>query len=138
MRGVFLGLLIALAATAASPPSITSPATLLGGTEYESYSTTLTATGGTGSYTWSVTSDTPMTLPEGTTLNPSTGAITGTPTGSGYYIVNFQVTDSAVATAQAQITIPISGNQNLGSCTFFPADNVWGPRIDGLQIGRAH
>ena len=61
MRCVFLGVLIALAAGATSPPSITSPATLPGGTEYESYSATLTATGGTGSYTWSVTSDTPMT-----------------------------------------------------------------------------
>jgi hypothetical protein len=134
MRCVFLGVLIALAAGATSPPSITSPATLPGGTQYESYSTTLTATGGTGSYTWSVTTDTPMTLPEGTTLNPSTGAITGTPSGSGYYIVNFQVTDSASATAQAQITIPISGNQHLGSCTFFPADNVWRQRIDGLPV----
>jgi hypothetical protein len=134
MRCVFLGVLIALAAGATSPPSITSPATLTGGTQYESYSTTLTATGGTGSYTWSVTTDTPMTLPEGTTLNSSTGAITGTPSGSGYYIVNFQVTDSASATAQAQITIPISGNQHLGSCTFFPADNVWRQRIDGLPV----
>ena len=134
MRCLFLGVLIALAAGATSPPSITSPATLPGGTQYESYSTTLTATGGTGSYTWSLTTDTPMTLPEGTTLNPSTGAITGTPSGSGYYIVNFQVTDSASATAQAQITIPISGNQHLGSCTFFPADNVWRQRIDGLPV----
>jgi hypothetical protein len=67
-------------------------------------------------------------------LNASTGAITGTPTGSGYYIVNFLVTDSASATAQAQITIPINGNQNLGSCTFFPADNVWRQRIDGLPV----
>ncbi len=134
MRSVLLGLLIALAAGATSPPSITSPSTLPGGTEYETYSATQTATGGTGTYTWSVTADTPMTLPEGTALNPSTGAITGTPSGSGYYIVNFQVADSASATAQAQLTIPISGNQHLGPCTFFPADNVWRQRIDGLPV----
>jgi hypothetical protein len=134
MRGVVFGLLIVLAAAASSPPSITSPATLPGGTEYESYSVTLAATGGTGSYTWSVTADTPMTLPEGTTLNSSTGAITGVPTGSGYYIVNFQVTDSASASAQAQLTIPISGSQYIGPCTFFPADNVWRQRIDGLPV----
>lgn len=133
MRAVFLGLLFTLTA-AASAPSITSPSTLKAGTQYKAYSVTLAATGGTGTYTWSVTASSPMTLPEGTTLNPSTGAITGTPAGSGYYIVEFQVTDSASATAQAQITIPINGNQHLGSCTFFPADNVWRQRIDALPV----
>jgi Putative Ig domain len=41
------------------------------------YSTTLTASGGTTPFTWSITSG---TLPVGLSLNASTGAITGTPT----------------------------------------------------------
>ena len=134
MRGVFL-VFWAAAAMAGTPLTITTPATLTTGTQYESYSATLTASGGTGAYTWSVvTATTPMTLPEGTTLAASTGVISGTPTGSGYYIVEFQVMDAASNTAQAQITIPINGDQHLGNCTFFPADNVWRQRIDGLPV----
>ena len=134
MRVIFLLLLTGLAAAGATGLSITSPSTLPGGTQYQSYSATLTASGGTGSYTWSVTTDTQMTLPEGTTLNASTGAITGAPTGSGEYVVKFQVKDSANATATAELTIPISGNERLGNCTFFPADNVWRQRIDALPV----
>ncbi len=134
MRILFLVLWAAVLA-AGSPLTVTSPATLTTGTQYESYSATLTASGGTSPYTWSVVAaSTPMTIPEGTTLNASTGAISGTPTGSGYYIVLFQVTDAASNTAQAQITIPINGNQHLGACTYFPADNVWRQRIDGLPV----
>ncbi len=132
---ILLLALWAAALAAGSSLTITSPAMLTTGTQYEAYSATLTAAGGTSPYTWSVvTASTPMTLPEGTTLNASTGAISGTPSGSGYYIVTFQVTDTASNTAQAQLTIPINGNQHLGACTYFPADNVWRQRIDGLPV----
>jgi hypothetical protein len=57
------GLLI----TTASLPEVTVGA---------AYAQTATATGGTGAITWSVASG---ALPAGLTLNPSTGAITGTP-----------------------------------------------------------
>ncbi|MGO9240403.1 MAG: Ig domain-containing protein [Bryobacteraceae bacterium] len=132
---ILLLALWAAALAAGSSLTITSPAMLTTGTQYEAYSATLTAAGGTSPYTWSVvTASTPMTLPEGTTLNASTGAISGTPSGAGYYIVTFQVTDTASNTAQAQLTIPINGDQHLGACTYFPADNVWRQRIDGLPV----
>ena len=134
MRVFILLLLTGLVAAGATSLSITSPSTLPGGTQYQSYSATLAASGGTGSYTWSVTTDTQMTLPEGTTLTASTGAITGTPKGSGDYVVRFQVKDSANATAVAELTIPISGNERLANCTFFPPDNVWRQRIDALPV----
>ncbi|MET9104100.1 putative Ig domain-containing protein [Streptomyces antibioticus] len=44
------------------------------------YSTTLHTSGGSGAPTFAVTSG---SLPPGLTLNPATGAITGTPTTTG-------------------------------------------------------
>jgi hypothetical protein len=57
-----------------------SPATLPPGTQGTPYSQTVTASGGTGPYTYSITAG---SLPTGLSLNSSTGGITGTPTGSG-------------------------------------------------------
>ena len=59
-------------------PAITvNPATLPNGTVGVAYSQTVSATGGTGSYTFSVSAG---SLPAGLSLNGATGAITGTPT----------------------------------------------------------
>lgn len=76
------------------------------------YSSSVTAQGGTTPYAWSVSSG---SLPPGVTLNPATGAITGTPTGpaaTGSFTV--QLTDSAspaqIATKQLSITISTSGS----------------------------
>ena len=77
--------------------------TLPPGTVGSSYSATLNASDGTPSYTWSITSG---SLPSGLSLDPSTGAITGSPTSSGTQTPTFEVTDSTSRTATA--TIPIS------------------------------
>jgi len=58
------------------------------------YSNTLTVTGGTGPYNWTITSG---ALPTGLTLNASTGLISGTPAANyGAYTLGLQVTDSSV------------------------------------------
>ena len=68
----------------------TDPSSLRG-TTGEPFSATLTATGGTPAYTWSV----PLgSLPDGLTLNPSTGEISGTPTVGGGESVFVEVSDS--------------------------------------------
>ena len=54
-----------------------NPATLPNGTVGVAYSQTVSATGGNGSYTFSVSAG---SLPAGLSLNAGTGAITGTPT----------------------------------------------------------
>ncbi len=80
------------------------------------YSAMLSASGGTGLYTWSITTG---TLPSGLTVSPQTGAtsvvasstgtISGTPTASGTQNIELEVTDTAtlalVATGWFTITI---------------------------------
>ena len=55
------------------------------------YSDTLTASGGTGPYTWSVSSG---SLPAGITLGSATGTLAGTPTAAGTSHFTVQVTDA--------------------------------------------
>jgi hypothetical protein len=75
----------------------------ISGTPYSAY---LVALGGKPLYTWSIVSG---SLPGGLTLNPSTGAITGTPTGVGVSTFTVQVADSnsPARTATASLTISV-------------------------------
>ena len=74
-------------------PLVITNASLSDGTIGSAYTTTLTATGGAPTHTWSITAG---SLPTGLTLVSATGVISGTPTAA--LISNFtvQVTDSAV------------------------------------------
>jgi len=85
--------------------SITSPPTLPGGAVGVAYSQTLTASGGTQPYTWSVTIG---SLPGGLLLNAGTGAITGTPTATGTFNFTVQVADNASVKASQAFSIQIS------------------------------
>jgi len=69
------------------------------------YNQTLSATGGTGALSWSVSSG---ALPTGLSLNSSTGAITGTPSSAG--TANFTVTaaDTLSATGTKALSIVIN------------------------------
>ena len=68
------------------------------------YSQPLTATGGTGTNTWTLASG---SLPAGLALTTA-GVINGTPTGTGPSNFTVQVTDG-VETAQKSLTITING-----------------------------
>ncbi len=81
------------AASAATPLSITTTSPLPLAPLNTPYSTTLAATGGTGSYTWSVASG--STLPTWLSLNSSTGVLSGTPTDNATATFAVTVTDSA-------------------------------------------
>src|ERR1700691_4520072 len=75
-------------------------------TQYQSYSTTLTASGGTPPYSWSVVSSTGVSLPEGMSLNAATGAVSATQVnGQGGYAVTVQVSDSASPSANVATAV---------------------------------
>jgi hypothetical protein len=89
------------------PPPVIANATLptgLTGAAYPGFTFTV-ASGGTGPFTWSETG----ALPPGLNLDKNSGAVTGTPTGSGVYTFTVQVTDSGrppqFATQQVGLTI---------------------------------
>jgi hypothetical protein len=77
-----------LAVTATKPPA---------GKAGEYYGLTLNSTGGTAPITWAVSSG---TLPEGLTLDPSSGEISGLPSAPGIYPVTVAATDRSTPTAR--------------------------------------
>jgi hypothetical protein len=81
------------------------------------YSATMSVTGGTPNYTYSIVSG---SLPPGLTLNGSTGAISGTPTTAGTYQFTSKVVDSKGKSDTAICTIVVVGspvNLDCGPCS---------------------
>jgi len=89
------------------PPLSITTSTLPAGTVNTLYTTTtLTATGGSGTYVnWAVTGG---ALPAGLSLNATTGAISGTPTAPANASITFQVTDSIGLTATRSLTLTVN------------------------------
>jgi hypothetical protein len=111
--------------TPPTPVTITTT-TLTQGTVNTTFSATLAATGGSGTYTWSVSSG---NLPTGLTLS-SAGVITGTPATAGLSSFTVQAADSEQTpeTATQPLKLGISG----GTMTITSI-----PLLDG-QVGQAY
>jgi len=86
------------------------------------YSQPLTKLGGTPSYTWSIVSGS-GSLPPGILMSPSTGSISGLPTGTGTFPFTVQVTDSTGATAQRALTIQVNATLSLTTTTLSPVNS---------------
>jgi N-terminal glycosyl-hydrolase-114-associated domain/Putative Ig domain/Right handed beta helix region len=88
------------------------------GTVGAAYNTTLTATGGTTPYSWSLTAG---TLPAGITLN-SAGVLSGTPTVSGSFPITVLATDSTSPTHQtASANLALTVNPASGGTALYVA-----------------
>ena len=107
--------------TVSTPTFVMSPAAgaLTGATVGTSYSQTVTASGGTAAYTYSVTSG---TLPAGLSLNTSTGAITGTPTTAGNTSFTITATDANSITGAANYTLAVA--QSSVTLTLSPSSGA--------------
>ncbi len=82
-----------------------NPMTLPNGAVGSAYSQTVSATGGNGSYAYSVSAG---ALPAGLTLNSSTGAITGTPTSAATGSFTITAADGAGATTSRAYTVAVN------------------------------
>lgn len=74
------------------------------GTANAPYSQSLAANGGDGAYTWTIAAG---ALPDGLSLDASSGAITGAPTTEGLYDFTVQVTSGDGQTAQRDLFIEV-------------------------------
>jgi hypothetical protein len=88
-----------------APPLTVSTASLPAGSTGSAYAAALQASGGVPPDQWAVSAG---ALPPGLTLDATTGAIDGTPTASGLYSFEVQVTDSAGGTAAAALHIDVA------------------------------
>jgi len=91
--------------TIAAPTIVIAPSTLPNAKAGTSYSQTISASGGSGSYSYAVTGG---TLPPGLSLNSATGALTGTPTTAGGSTFIITATDTVTTGTGA----PYAGNQS--------------------------
>ncbi len=106
-----------------------STSSLPGGTVGASYSQGLSASGGTGSYTWSVSTG---SLPAGLSL-ATTGTISGTPTASGTASFTVQVTDSANTSTTKPLSIAVAPAALNITTSSLPGGTVGTPYSQGLS-----
>jgi hypothetical protein len=92
-------------AAPACPVITLSPVPLPAGTVGTPYSQTVSASGGTGPYTYVVATG---ALPPGLTLNAATGAITGTPTTPGLFSFTIQATAANLCIGTGPYSIAIA------------------------------
>lgn len=95
-----------LAALATPLQIVTTSPLLPGGVLNTAYSKTLTATGGTGTRTWTVTGG---ALPNGVTLSTA-GLLSGSPLASGDFTFTAQVEDQAAASLTRSFTLNIAAS----------------------------
>ncbi len=96
---------VGLAMTVTSGPPVITTTTLAGGILGVAYNQTIDANGGNGTYAWAVIAG---ALPDGLTLGPSTGAITGTPTSAATFNFTVEVTSDGQTDTQA-LSIVVTG-----------------------------
>jgi hypothetical protein len=99
-------------------PSLTiTTGSLPDGARGVNYSQTVSASGGTAPYSWDIVDG---SLPDGLTLNSSTGAISGTPVTSGLFSVTIRVTDANSLQTARTFQVGIHGATGISFRGSFP------------------
>jgi photosystem II stability/assembly factor-like uncharacterized protein len=126
-----------IAAGGATPgPAITTtvlPQAVVG----SNYSSDLAATRGTSPYTWSIANG---SLPDGLSLDPTTGAITGIPTASGNDSFRVEVTDSESPprTNTASVELDVAETPTITTADFTPSTVTAGQSVTYTATVSAH
>jgi hypothetical protein len=103
-----------------SAPIVTTTS-LPNATAGSSYSQTPTASGGTGTYTWVVTTG---SLPTGLSLNATTGRISGTPAAAGTSTFTLTATDTTPKSGSKSFTLTVDAAAGGGADTTAPTGSV--------------
>lgn len=100
-----------------------SPSTLPGATVGTAYSQTISATGGTSPYAYSLTG----ALPAGITFTAATGVLSGTPTQGGPFPITVTATDAAGKTGSQSYVLTVGTVAVTGPtvAVTYPANNAW-------------
>jgi hypothetical protein len=115
--------------TVVAGPALSFPAPSSGEVK-TAYSVTLAVSGGTGPYTWSVSSG---SLPDGITLNGSTGVLSGSPTVAGTSSFTVKVTDANGQTATELTSLVVVAGPAL-SFPAPPSGEVTAPYLVTLAV----
>ncbi|MEK7403585.1 MAG: putative Ig domain-containing protein, partial [Acidobacteriota bacterium] len=118
-----------LSITIGSALTITTAATLPPGAVSSPYAQTLSASGGTAPYVWSLTAG---ALPAGLFLAPSTGLLSGTPTTASAFNFTVQVTDGAANSATKAFSLTIVAALTMTSTSPLPGGSVSAPYTQAL------
>src|SRR4029077_16788726 len=123
---------------------VVTTTSLPNGTQNAAYTATLTASGGTTPYTWSIPTG---TLPAGLALDSATGVISGTPTGTGTSNITVQVTDANSLTGSNSLSLTVvppptvtttslpNGTQNAAYTTTLTATGGTTPYTWSISVG---
>ncbi len=90
-----------------------------------SYTAVLSVQNGTSPFSWSIDPGTSSQLPNGLSLDPATGTISGTPSSTGYLVVAFKVVDSSSPARTATQNVPFLVNPALGLQVFSTSVNEY-------------
>ena len=119
-----------------NPAVVVTTTSLADGVQGSAYSETLSAMGGDGTYTWSITNG---LLPTGLILNASTGEISGTPTVAETQNFTVEVVSGDRQTMQQALSITVVALSTQGLIAYWPfngdATDESGNGHDGTIFG---
>lgn len=107
-------------------------ADLSAGQVNSAYNDSITISGGEAPYIWNVKSG---NLPDGLTLNQSTGDISGIPTSAGTFNFVIEVTDSVATSSSQNFEIVITAVEPVILNILLTADNVSQAYFNGVLLG---